>query len=51
MPQPEHGDGNPVELGAQLAAIRKQYPCINVLGACCGTDMRHMNQIAQACTA
>lgn len=44
-------DGDPVELGAQLAGIRRRYPQVNVLGGCCGTDMRHMSQIAAASLA
>ncbi|WP_281859011.1 homocysteine S-methyltransferase family protein [Litoreibacter halocynthiae] len=41
-------DGNPEELGRQLAEIHHKYPQINVLGGCCGTDMRHMACIAEA---
>ncbi len=44
----ELDDGNPVELGAQLAAIHRRHPNITILGGCCGTDMRHMTSIAQA---
>ena len=40
-------DGNPSELGDQLSEIRRKYPSINILGGCCGTDMRHMTFIAQ----
>lgn len=39
--------GDPVELGRQLAEIRRRFPQINVLGGCCGTDMKHMSQIAE----
>lgn len=39
-------DGNPEELGRQLSDFHKRYPHINVLGGCCGTDMRHMTSIA-----
>lgn len=38
--------GNPIELGAQLAQIRQRFPHINVLGGCSGTDMRHLQSIA-----
>ena len=38
--------GNPIELGEQLAQIRQRFPHINVLGGCCGTDMRHLQSIA-----
>ena len=41
-------DGNPMELGQQLAKIHRNHPAIAVLGGCCGTDLRHMTQIAQA---
>ena len=38
--------GNPHELGHALNNIRKRFPHIKVLGGCCGTDMRHMTEIA-----
>jgi S-methylmethionine-dependent homocysteine/selenocysteine methylase len=41
--------GNPVEFGRQYRAIRDCLGHINVLGGCCGTDHRHMEQIAFAC--
>ena len=41
--------GNPVELGRQYRAIRDRLGHINVLGGCCGTDHRHVEQIALAC--
>ncbi|MEL6450356.1 MAG: homocysteine S-methyltransferase family protein [Pseudomonadota bacterium] len=47
----ELDDGNPTELGAQLSDIRQRFPHIQVLGGCCGTDMRHMKQIAAASRA
>lgn len=40
-------DGDPIELGKQLADLRRRFPHINVLGGCCGTDMRHMQSIAR----
>jgi len=43
--------GNPAELGQQLADIRRRFPQINVLGGCCGTDMRHMSRIAEGARA
>ena len=39
--------GNPEELGKQLAEVHNKYPNINILGGCCGTDMRHMASIAK----
>jgi homocysteine S-methyltransferase len=40
-------DGDPVELGAQMAALARRFPHINVWGGCCGTDGRHIGQIAR----
>lgn len=42
-------DGDPEELGREYAEIRQRLPRINVLGGCCGTDVRHLRSIAQAC--
>ncbi len=39
--------GNPQELGLQLAALRATYPHLSVFGGCCGTDMRHLAEIAR----
>jgi homocysteine S-methyltransferase len=47
----ELDDGNPIELGVQLSEIRRRFPHIQVLGGCCGTDMRHMRQIVTASRA
>lgn len=44
-------DGNPHELGKQFADIRSQFPQITVIGGCCGTDHRHIEQIAACCTS
>jgi S-methylmethionine-dependent homocysteine/selenocysteine methylase len=42
--------GNPRELGAQYAALRRhRLPRLNVMGGCCGTDYRHVERIAAAC--
>jgi homocysteine S-methyltransferase len=41
--------GNPVELGAQYRALLKVLPNLEVLGGCCGTDVRHVSEIARAC--
>ncbi len=42
-------DGDPDELGAMYAALRRRLPLITVLGGCCGTDHRHVEAIAAAC--
>jgi len=41
--------GNPAELGRQYADLRRRFGHINVLGGCCGTDFRHVEQICFAC--
>ncbi len=41
--------GDPVGLGADHARLKQRLPRINVLGGCCGTDERHVEQIARAC--
>jgi S-methylmethionine-dependent homocysteine/selenocysteine methylase len=38
--------GDPAELGAQHAALKRRLPQLNVMGGCCGTDHRHVEQIA-----
>jgi len=43
-------DGNPVELGEQYRALRQSFRQFNVLGGCCGTDHRHVEQICFACS-
>ena len=40
--------GDPADLGARYAALRAKLPKLNVLGGCCGTDHRHVQQIAEA---
>lgn len=41
--------GNPRELGQQFQELRALLPQLNVLGGCCGTDHRHIEQIGAAC--
>jgi homocysteine S-methyltransferase len=47
----ELDSGDPVEFGRQHADLRRLLPHANVLGGCCGTDHRHVEQIAFACVA
>lgn len=47
---PELDIGNPAELGMQYVSLRKQLPHLNVMGGCCGTDHRHVEQVAVACS-
>jgi homocysteine S-methyltransferase len=41
--------GNPLELGFEYASLLQQLPQLSVLGGCCGTDHRHLEEIARAC--
>ncbi|EDP64386.1 homocysteine S-methyltransferase [alpha proteobacterium BAL199] len=41
--------GDPVELGALYRDLRARLGHISVLGGCCGTDHRHIEQIAGQC--
>ena len=45
----ELDEGDPQEFGREQAHIRGRFPHINVLGGCCGTDVRHVQAIAWAC--
>jgi S-methylmethionine-dependent homocysteine/selenocysteine methylase len=45
----ELDEGNPAELGRQYRALVARLSHINVLGGCCGTDHRHVREIAAAC--
>ena len=38
-------DGNPAELGIQYQKLKTLLPNLNILGGCCGTDIRHVEQI------
>jgi len=40
--------GNPVELGGQYKALRNTLSNLTVLGGCCGTDHRHIEEICKA---
>lgn len=40
-------DGDPAELGIQMADLARRFPRVNVWGGCCGTDGRHIGQITR----
>ena len=46
---PDLDIGDPVELGRQYSLLKNRLPQLNVMGGCCGTDHRHVEQIAAAC--
>jgi S-methylmethionine-dependent homocysteine/selenocysteine methylase len=45
----ELDDGDPAELGGQYRDLLRQNPQVVVVGGCCGTDHRHIDQISRAC--
>jgi homocysteine S-methyltransferase len=48
---PDLDAGDPVELGRQYRDLRSKMRQFTVLGGCCGTDHRHVEQICFFCTA
>jgi S-methylmethionine-dependent homocysteine/selenocysteine methylase len=44
-------DGDPTELGQQYRSLVAAMPWVNVLGGCCGSDLRHVTEIARAVLA
>ena len=41
-------DGDPDELAGQYKSLFVKMPWLNVFGACCGSDLRHVTRIATA---
>ena len=41
--------GDPAELAAEHARLKRRLPHLTVMGGCCGTDARHVERIAAAC--
>lgn len=39
-------DGDPPELGRELAEALSDFPNVDIVGGCCGTDERHLDHIA-----
>lgn len=46
---PDLDIGDPADLGRRYHALRRQFGHFCVLGGCCGTDHRHVEQISLAC--
>lgn len=38
-------EGDPEELGLQVGGLRSRFPHFNILGGCCGSNLRHMKRI------
>lgn len=43
--------GDPIAFGYQNKALRGRFKHLSVLGGCCGTDHRHVEEICKACIA
>ncbi len=48
---PELDDGDPDDLGVRYAALATDLPNLNVVGGCCGTDVRHVREACEAWSA
>jgi S-methylmethionine-dependent homocysteine/selenocysteine methylase len=46
----ELDEGNPRELGLQYRELLNRLPALSVLGGCCGTDHRHIEEICESCS-
>lgn len=44
----ELDEGDPTTLGTEMAALRTALPAVQLLGGCCGTDVRHVAEILAA---
>ncbi|MFC0398851.1 homocysteine S-methyltransferase family protein [Paraburkholderia rhizosphaerae] len=44
----ELDDGDPADLGEHYAVLRRLLPRLTMVGGCCGTDLRHADQICRA---
>ncbi len=47
----ELDSGNPEEFGREYADLKDRLPQLNVFGGCCGTDHRHIEQVAITCSS
>ncbi|HVE93266.1 MAG TPA: homocysteine S-methyltransferase family protein [Actinomycetota bacterium] len=45
----ELDSGDPAEFGSDYADLKSRLSQLNVMGGCCGTDHRHIDQIASKC--
>lgn len=44
-------DGNPAEFGEQYKQMFARMPWLNVVGGCCGSDIRHVSEAVRAIAA
>ena len=45
----ELDSGDPIAFGREHADLRSRFPQLTILGGCCGTDLRHIEQISASC--
>lgn len=48
---PDLDAGDPVDFGMRYSALRNRHGQLTILGGCCGTDCRHVEQVRYACLA
>jgi homocysteine S-methyltransferase len=48
---PDLDAGDPVDFGMRYRALRDRHSQLTILGGCCGTDCRHVEQVRYACLA
>lgn len=48
---PDLDAGDPIDFGRRYSALRNRHSQFTVLGGCCGTDCRHVEQVRYACLA
>jgi S-methylmethionine-dependent homocysteine/selenocysteine methylase len=47
----ELDDGNPAEFGSLYKGLLDRLDQVNIVGGCCGTDERHIEEICKACVS
>ena len=48
---PDLDAGDPIDFGQRYSALRARQGQLTILGGCCGTDCRHVEQVRLACLA
>jgi homocysteine S-methyltransferase len=48
---PDLDSGDPVDFGKRYRGLRGRQEQLTILGGCCGTDCRHVEQISYSCLA
>lgn len=48
---PDLDSGDPVDFGQRYRSLRGRQTQLTILGGCCGTDCRHVEQVSYCCAA